>query len=127
MTRAKHKRAFFRQIQLPVILFLAVTLPLIVYLVLQGRPTVAVWSDIATIMLVIVWMLVALILLAIFSALLYLVSYVLKILPPYARLAQEGIETVKMQVEKGADISAKPVIQIKSFLAVVNAIFRRNQ
>ena len=71
--------------------------------------------------------LLALILLVIVAGVLYLVNYILKILPPYARLAQDGIETVKMQVEKGADISSKPVIQIKSFLAVVNAIFRRNQ
>lgn len=127
VTAANHRRSFFRQALLPVIVFLILSAALVGVFIWQGVGTVEVWSQIATIMLISLWMLLALILLAIAAGALYLVSYILKILPPYARLAQDGIETVKMQVEKGADISAKPVIQIKSFLAVVNAIFRRNQ
>jgi hypothetical protein len=127
ITRAKHRRAFFREVLLPISLFLLVSIALVVVFIWQGIGTVAAWSQIATIFLIIFWMLLALVLLAVLVAFVYLISYVLKVLPPYARLAQEGIETIQTQVEKGADITAKPVIQIKSFLAVVNAIFRRNQ
>ncbi|HKJ26326.1 MAG TPA: hypothetical protein VJ965_01705 [Anaerolineales bacterium] len=127
ITRANHQRAFFREVLLPIGLFLLVSITLVVVFIWQGIGTVAAWSQIATIFLIIFWMLLALVLLAVLVGLVYLISYVLKVLPPYARLAQEGIETIQTQVEKGADITAKPVIQIKSFLAVVNAVFRRNQ
>lgn len=127
VTQASHRKAFFRQVLLPVSLFVLVSIALAVVFIWQGVGTVETWSHIATIFLVSFWMILALLLLAVLVVLVYLVSYVLKVLPPYARMAQEGIETIEKQVEKGADISAKPVIQIKSFLAVVNAVFRRNQ
>lgn len=127
VTRASHRRDFFRRIILPVVLFLLLSIALAVVFVSQKVGSVAVWSQIATIFLIAFTMLVAMLVLALVAALVYLVSYILKILPPYARLAQDGIETIQTQVEKGMDISAKPVIQIKSFLAIVNAIFRRNQ
>lgn len=125
VTRASHRREFSLQVLLPLGLFLLLAIALTVVFILNSVGTVEAWSQIATIMLVTLWLLGGLILLALVGALLYIVSYVLKMLPPYTRMAQEGIETIRTQVEKGADVTAKPVIQIKSFLAAVNAIFRR--
>ena len=88
---------------------------------------VTTWSQISTILLVSLALLLGLITLAILGGLVYLVSYILGILPGYTRMAQDGIETIKKQAVKGADIAAKPVIQVQSFLAVVNAIFGRKQ
>lgn len=125
LTRASHRRAFSRQVLLPLVLFLLVSIALTVVFIMNGVGTVETWSQIATILLVSFWMLGGLILLALTAVLVYLVTSVLKTLPSYTRMAQEGIETIRTQVEKGADITAKPVIQIQSFLAAVNALFRR--
>lgn len=127
VTRASHRREFSRQVIVPLVLFLLVSIALTVVFVLNDIGTVEAWSQIATIILVSLWLLGGLILLVLVGALVYMVSYVLKVLPPYTRSAQDAIETVKIQVEKGADITAKPVIQIQSYLAMINAIFHRKK
>ena len=76
-------------------------------------------------MLISLGMLLGLILLVILVGLVYLVGRILQLVPPYTRLAQDGIKTIKHQVAAGADISVKPVIKIQSFLAVIDALLGR--
>ena len=127
VTQASHRREFSRQVIVPILLFVLLSIALTVVFVLNDIGTVEAWSQIATIMLVGLWLLGGLILLVLVGALVYMVSSVLKVLPPYTRLTQDAIEKLKTQVEKGAEISAKPVIQIQSYLAMINAIFRRKK
>jgi len=127
VTRAAHRRDYRRRVLLPLIGFMFVLVGVAVTFILVPVGDVTTWSQIATIMLILLALIIGLIVLAILGALVYLVSYILGILPGYTRMAQDGIETIKTQAIKGADIAAEPVIQVQSFLAVVNAIFGRKQ
>ncbi|MEJ2757003.1 MAG: hypothetical protein P8046_00850 [Anaerolineales bacterium] len=127
VTRAAHRRDYRRGVLFPLIGFIVLLVGLGVAFVLLPVGDVTTWSQIATILLVLLALLLGLITLVILGGLVYLVSYILGILPGYTRMAQDGIETIKKQAIKGADITAKPVIQVQSFLAVVNAIFGRKQ
>lgn len=127
VTKAAHQRDYRRSVLFPLIGFILLLVGVTVAFVLLPVGDVTTWSQIATILLIMLALLLGLIVLVILGGLVYLVSYVLGILPGYTRMAQDGIETIKKQAIKGADISAKPVIQVQSFLAVVNAIFGRKQ
>ena len=127
VTKAAHQRDYRRSVLFPLIGFILLLVGVTVAFVLLPVGDVPTWSQIATILLIMLALLLGLIVLVILGGLVYLVSYVLGILPGYTRMAQDGIETIKRQAIKGADISAKPIIQVQSFLAVVNAIFGRKQ
>ena len=127
ITKAAHKKDFFKSVLLPLGLVILVLIALVVTFAIVGFGDIETWSQIATIILVSLWLVFGLILLALVGALVYLVSYVLKVMPSYTRKAQDGIETIRDQTIRGADITVKPVIQIQSFLAAVNAIFGRKK
>ena len=127
VTQAAHKKDFFKSVLLPLGLVLLVMIALVVVFAIFGVGEIETWSQIATIMLVSLWLVFGLVILALVGGLVYLVSYVLKVMPSYTRKAQEGIDTIRDQAIRGADITVKPVIQIESFLAAVNAIFGRKK
>ena len=85
------------------------------------------WSQIATIFLILFGLFIGLIGLAVFVALTFIVTQILRILPPYTRVAQDAIEQIDRQVKAGADISVKPVIEVQRFLAVIDVLFKRNK
>jgi hypothetical protein len=124
-TRASHKREFGRQVLLPLGLFLLISAGAVAAAVYFQVGSVERWSQIASIFLMIFWMLLGLILLVILGGLVFVVSKLLHLLPPYTRIAQDGIETIRTQVEAGTDITVKPVIKIQSFLAVIDTLLGR--
>lgn len=124
-TRAAHKREYRRQVLLPLVLFLVLFGAVAGILIYYKVGTIAQWSQIATIFLILFWMVIGVLFLAILIALVYLTSKLLTLLPPYTRIAQDGIETIKHQVESGADISVTPVMKIQSFLAVIDTLLGR--
>ena len=121
-TRAAHKKEFGKQVLLPFSLFIILSIGICAVLISYNVGTTERWAQIASIFLISLWMLLGIILLALLVGLIYLIGRTLQLIPPYTRLAQDGIETIKRQVETGADITAKPVIKIKSFLAVIDAL-----
>lgn len=127
VTRAAHKKDFSKRVVLPLVLGILFLVSLVIAFALIPVGNVTIWSQIATIFLVGLLLIGGLVLLALVGALVYLVSYVLKVMPSYTRMAQNGIDTIREQATKGADITVKPVIQIQSFLAAVNAIFGRRK
>lgn len=124
-TRASHKREFGKQVVLPLGLFLFISAGVTAAAVYFQVGSVERWSQIASIFLMIFWMLLGLILLVILGGLVYVVSKLLQLLPPYTRIAQDGIETIRKQVETGTDITVKPVIKIQGFLAVIDTLLGR--
>ena len=124
-TRAAHKREFGKQVLLPLGLFLLFSVGAAAAAVYFHVGSVESWSQIASIFLMLFWMVLGLLLLAILVGLVYLISRALQLLPPYTRMAQDGIETIRKQVETGSDITVKPVIKIQSFLAVIDALLGR--
>ena len=124
-TRAAHRREFGKQVLLPLGLFLLLSIGAMIAAAYFHVGSVERWSQIASILLMLFWMLLGLILLAILGALVYLITKALQLLPLYTRMAQDGIETIRKQVETGSDVTVKPVIKIQSFLAVINALLGR--
>jgi hypothetical protein len=124
-THASHKREFGKQVLLPLGLFLFLSAGAAGAAVYFQVGSVERWSQIASIFLIIFWMLMGLILLGILGGLVYVVSKLLQLIPPYTRMAQDGIATVRKQVEAGTDITVKPVIKIQSFLAVIDTLLGR--
>ena len=121
-TRAAHKKEFRKQVILPLSIFfilLGVASALLIYFEIG---TIERWSQIASIALISLSMVIGLVILALLVGLVFLVGQILRQLPPYTRLAQDGIETIKEQVITGADITVKPVMKIQSFLAVIDAL-----
>ena len=127
VTRAAHKKDFFKRVILPFVLGVLVLVLFVVAFTLIPIGDIVTWSQIATIILIGLFLVIGLILVILVGALVYLVSYILKVMPSYTRMAQEGIDTIRDQATRGADITVKPVIQIQSFLAAVNAIFGRKK
>lgn len=127
ITQAAHKRAMRREFWWPFGIIILITVALIVGLVFNGVGTIEKWAQISTILLVMGALVLGMIVLVILSGLVFVVSQVLRLLPPYARLAQNAIENIEKQIIAGANISAQPIIEIESFLAMVNALFGRNK
>ena len=125
LTHKKHRREMLRQVLLPLGIALVVITAAAVWLGVSGVGTVERWSEIAVLLLLFPVIALGLVVLALLLGLIYAVSMVLQILPPYARMAQDAIVRIKKQVETGAEISAKPVIQIQSFIAMIEALLGR--
>ena len=126
-TRAAHRREVLRQITLPLIFLLIALIGAGVWVVWAGVGSIERWSQIATIFLILFGLFIGLIVLAVFVALTFIVTQILRILPPYTRVAQDAIEQIDRQVKAGADISVKPVIEVQRFLAVIDVLFKRNK
>ena len=78
-------------------------------------------------LLIAVFVLVLLIPLALVGALIFITARLIQELPPYARQTQLAIERVKSQVRSGADISVQPMMQIQSFLAMLDTLIGRRK
>jgi len=104
---------------------LLVSIAIVTWLVIENVGTIQEWSSISLILLTLPALLLGIIIFILFIALIVLVSYLLKFLPPYARLTQDAINNLENQIKSGADISAKPIIQIQSFLAVIDILLGR--
>ena len=127
ITQAAHKRAMRREFWMPFGAVFLLMLGLIVGLAINGVGTIEKWAQISTVLLVIGALVLGMVVLVILGGLVFLVSQVLRLLPPYARLAQNAIEKIETQIIAGANVSAQPIIEIESFLAMVNAVFGRNK
>lgn len=125
ITKRAYRRDVLRQITLPLILIFIVFIGIVTWLVIANIGTVQEWSSISLILMIFPALLIGLIILSILIAMIFLISYLLKFLPPYARLTQDAINNLEDQIISGADISAKPIIQIQSFMAVIDILLGR--
>ncbi len=125
VTQKAHRREVLRQITLPISAGVLLLAALITWLVLAGVGDAEVWGQISTIFLLLLVMLLALIPLAAIVAVIFASTQLLSILPPAASQAQQAIEQIEQQIKAGADISLAPMVQVKSFLAMVEALFGR--
>ncbi len=122
VTRAVHRREVLRQITLPLVLALAALGAFVAWVVYAQVGTLERWAEIATLFLALPLLALSLLLWIIAAALLAGVTYILRFLPPYARLTQEAVNKVRRQIERGAEISTRPLVQIQSFLAMMEAL-----
>jgi len=122
-TKAIHRRDFRVQILLPMIIFIIGFAALITWLVINKVGTSEIWADITVIITFLPFLIIGLILLTFSIGLIYLITVINRELPPLTFRTQKAIFKIKGQVERGADISAIPVIQVRSFLATIDAFF----
>ena len=124
-----HRRQFWIQIFLPMILAVLV---IIAVAVISGVAAFGEngdaprWAAISTIWLVIPVMFFGLIFLAILAGLVYLMIQTLNVLPPYTSTAQHYVNRVSSEIKRFSDMAAKPVLFLEGIIASLKAIFRQN-
>jgi predicted PurR-regulated permease PerM len=122
VTAKRHRRQFRRQILLPILLSVVGLGGLSILLWRAGIGTVERWAQISTIFVLLPMLGVVLLLLVIMVLLSVMINELLTRIPPYTRLAQQAIETVQRQVELGMDISARPIVVIREYIAMVERL-----
>ena len=122
-TKTQHRKDFWVQILLPILFFLIGLSLLVTWIILNKIGSPMLWADIVVILTMLPIMIIGFMFLIILVGLIYISVVLNKEIPPLAFKTQGAIFKIKNQVERGADISAKPVIQIRSFLATIDAVF----
>lgn len=124
-----HRRQFWAQIFLPMILavLLIVALAVITGMAAFGaNDNSPIWAAISTIWLVIPVMFFGFIFLIVLVGLVYLLAKTLNVLPPYASTAHYYVNRVAQKIKQFSDIAAKPVLFIEENIARLKAIFGQN-
>lgn len=125
----KHRRQFWIQIFLPMIL---TVLLIIAVAVLTGMATFGDkgdsprWAAISTIWLVIPVMIFGLLFLAVQIGLIYLLVQALKNSPPYTAKAQYYVNRVGNATKRYADVATRPVMYLQGIAASIKTLFGRN-
>ncbi|MEK6223178.1 MAG: hypothetical protein N2D54_13110 [Chloroflexota bacterium] len=123
ITHQAHRSEMTWQVLLPLVVIVLVVGGIAAWMITGEIGTVEKWAEIATLLVLAPIMVTGLVLFVLLAGFVYGVGYILGVIPPYARMAQDGITRIKRQVEAGAKITARPVIQIQSFLAIIEKIF----
>jgi uncharacterized membrane protein len=92
-------------------------------LVVNKIGTPVIWADIVVILTSVPIMFINLVIITVMIGIVFMIVIINKEIPPLTYKTQLAIYKIKSQVERGADISAMPLIQIKSYLATIDAIF----
>ena len=124
----EHRRQMLLQVWLPLGVALLVTLTLCILIVISaGRasPELTRWSNMSSIWIIILIAPPALLVLAVLGGLVYLMARLLRIIPPYAHLAQAYVNLFAALVQHWLDRIVEPVLKVQSFFAGVHALRRR--
>lgn len=123
-----HRRQFWLQIFLPMILVIVIVLAIGVLTgvaALGENSASPRWAAISTIWLVIPVMFFGLIFLVVLAGLVYLLARGLKILPPYSSRAQYYVDRGVSEIKRYSDKAAEPVLFIEAIKASIKAFFGR--
>ena len=124
-----HRRQFWTQIFLPMIL---AVLFILVVAVITGIAAFGQngdsprWAAISTIWLVIPVMFFGLIFFALVAGLVYLLAQALKVIPPYSAKAQYYVDRGASEAQRFSDMATKPVLFLEGIKASLKAIFGQN-
>jgi uncharacterized membrane protein len=124
-----HRRQFWLQIFLPMILaiLLIIALAIITGLAVFGGSGDSVrWAAISTIWLVIPVMIFGLLFLVILAGMVYLLARALEVIPPYTSKAQYYVNRGASETKRFSDMATKPVLFLEGIKASLKTIFGRN-
>ena len=124
-----HRRQFWTQIFLPMILAVLFILAVAVITGVAAfgvNDRSPVWAAISTIWLVIPVMFFGLIFLALLGGLVYLLARTLQVLPPYTSKAQYYVNRGASEAKRFSDMATQPVLFLEAIKASLKAIFGRN-
>jgi hypothetical protein len=123
-----HRRQVFWQVWVPfgaaILVFLALCV-LIVLSAAYANPRLTSFSNISAIWIILFMVPPGLMLLAVLAGFIYLISRLLRLLPPYAHLAQAYTAYFAALVRYGLDKLVKPVIAVNAFFASWQALNKR--
>lgn len=123
LTRRQHRKQVRWQVYVP-LLFGGLTLAGTIYaLCAFGVGSLSQWATIASIAVGILVVALLSLILVVLAGITYGLWRILDVLPPYSRLAQDAVASLNEQVHRGANLSIKPIITIKSYLAMLESIF----
>ncbi len=128
VTHRKHRQEVFWQVTLPLLIGLAVLLTTAVLVVIagfQGGEQVSLWADISTVWLILPVLFVAFIFLALTGGLAFLVTLLLRKLPPYARLVQDFFERVSDRVRQLSNKAVEPLLRAHGTAAALRSLRRK--
>ena len=125
VTRERHRHQVLWQVFFPIGLTVLVILILAVLVTLTSTEQVMRLSDISIIFLILPTAIVGLLFLALFSGIVYLLARGIRLLPPYARLAQIYLDRLTAAIKQAADRAADPFVVIQSTVAGVQGVFRK--
>jgi hypothetical protein len=126
VTTARFRRESWWQIQFPVLLVTLLAVGAVVSLAIWGgADAIHAVSAYSLILLLIPVLVVVLLLVGIGGALVYLMFKLLRLLPPYANLAQMELEGVHQWVDKATNRLAGGLIAVRSTMAGINTYLRR--
>lgn len=121
----QHRRQFFWQILLPVLIFALLALAAAGFLAWGGAADTRHLADVALIWLVLPLLLIALLLAALLVTLVYLLARLLKVAPLYTARGQSLLFRITNTLNSLADKAVIPVIKINEFLAALQYLMRK--
>lgn len=128
LTQQAHRREVFRQITLPLTIGALIILVAAVAVALaagRGVDEVGAWADVSLMWLIIPGMLLVLILMILTAGVAYAVTYLLGVVPPYARQVQDFFLLVQFRVRKIADTAVEPALRAGALMASLRALRRK--
>ena len=125
-TQQAHHHEVFWQIIIPILVGLLIVLGLAVTVNFGTTGSVNRWGEISLASLILLWFFFGMILFGILATLIYATTYLLWVIPPYARLVQDVFVQVKGKVKSGADAAVEPFIRLHAVRAGWQALLRRD-
>jgi len=121
-THAEHRRETFWQITFPLmigILLLLAAVAVIILSATQPVTDVGRWADVSLMWLILPSLFFALILLVLLIGFVYLISFLLRLIPRYALIVQLYFEAGKKKVSQLSNLSIEPILRMRSIWAAV--------
>jgi ethanolamine transporter EutH len=123
ITQAAHRRQVWTQILIPIIGVAVLLLGAAILATRGSNPQVAQLGNVSAVIVIMPFLIILLVSFVIFLGLIYAFARLIKVLPPYANLAQIFIENLHQRIKRVADLAAQPMITSEGFWAGVKKIF----
>ena len=124
-TYQRHRHEVLRQITIPLIIAIIVTLVPALFITLGGS-NVRTWADISIIWMSIPVLFFTLIALAITGGSAFLVIKLIQVLPPYTKMVQDFFIKANMRIRQASNIAVEPVLRVSALNARWKAVRNRN-
>jgi hypothetical protein len=121
-THAEHRREAFWQITFPLVIGILLLLAAVAVIILSAtQPVTDVgrWADVSLMWLILPSLFFALILLVLLIGFVYLISYLLRLIPHYALVVQLYFEAGKNKISQLSNLSIEPILRIRAIWAAM--------
>lgn len=125
-THQVHRHEVIWQIIVPILVGLFILLGLAIVINFGNTESVNRWGEVSLAWLILFLFFFAMIFFVILATSIYATTYLLEIIPPYARLVQDAFVRVKGKVKSGADTAVEPFIRLHALRAGWRALLRRD-